>query len=56
MVVAMALLPSAWRAALRGERLSHAVSAAIGAVALGALAIGLDHERGSLARTASVVF
>lgn len=55
-VVAMIALPSAWRGALAGSAPSRLLSVSAAAVALGALAIGLDHDRSSMERFSIATF
>ncbi len=55
-VVAMIALPSAWRSALAGNVPSRLLSVSAAAAALGALAIGLDHDRSSMERFAIATF
>lgn len=45
-----------WQAALRGMAPSRSMTLAIGVVAIGAIAIGLEHDRSSLARYASASY
>jgi len=55
-VVAMISLPTAWRDALTGAVPSRLISFSSAAVALGALAIGVDHDRGSMERFSIAAF
>ena len=55
-IAAMLALPAAWRGALEGKPLSRTTSAAVAAVAIGAVGIGLDYDRGALARFGSAYF